>query len=185
MKKRIVPVLIALFMLVGANAHAAILNISELGISFAVPDTKYSNSQDVGIFTLEEGTGDDLIYYHAWKEIETEKLSILSSALETKVIGACQYNVQKPFGKARGLDALTYHHYSGVSYSFMYVEIQVFEKPEAYDTPDVFMEKIKTAEAEMAKIYVSLGETRWSGDSIELYSGSAYRLGGRNRPVAF
>ena len=152
MKKRIVPILIVLLMLAGANAHAATINVGELGISFTVPDTQYSSSQEVDVLSLE---GNDLL---GWKRGAEEELNIISSALGTRAVGACQYNVQKPFNAAYGLNALMGYSYSGFSYPFMFVAIEAFEKPEGFDMPDEFMEKIKIAETTENKQTTSQGE---------------------------
>lgn len=152
MKRRIVPILIVLLMLVGANAHAATINVGELGISFTVPDTQYSSSQEVDVLSLE---GNDLL---GWKRGAEEELNIISSALGTRAVGACQYNVQKPFNAAYGLNALMGYSYSGSSYPFMYVSIEAFEKPDGFDMPDEFMEKIKIAETTENKQTTSQGE---------------------------
>ena len=156
MKKRMVPILIVLLMLVGANAHAATINMGEIGISFTVPDTRYSSSQEVDVLSLE---GNDL---HGWKRITEEGLNIVSSALGTRAIGACQYNVQKPFNTAYGLNALMGYSYSGSSYPFMSVGIEAFEKPDGFDMPEEFMEKIIIAETTENK------QTAWQGELCSL-----------------
>lgn len=140
MNRRIVSILLVLLMLVETNAYAATINMGELGISFTVPNSQYSRSQEVHVLSLE---GNDLL---GWKQMSKEKLNIVSSALETKAVGACQYNVQKPYDAAYGLRALAGYSYSGYTYPYMFVVIQAFEKPDGFDVPDEFIEKIKIAE---------------------------------------